>query len=59
MYTHIKKYLNEIIGITLMVAMCLALISGEAAAVSMAKPVADETHVVAIDIEFSFRHQGE
>jgi len=55
----IIQYFNEIIGLTVMMLMGLALVSGEAAAVASQLPVATDVPVAAIEVEFSFRHQGE
>ena len=55
----IIQYFNEIIGLTVMMLMGLALISGEAAAVSSELPAANDAPVAAIEVEFNFRHQGE
>lgn len=55
----IIQYLNEIIGLTVMILMGLALISGEAGAVASELAVTSEASVVATEVEFSFRHQGE
>jgi len=56
---YISQYTNEIIGLTVMLLMCMALISGEAGANASQPPLADDAHIVAIDIEFSIRQKGE
>ena len=62
MRDYMHQYLNEIISLSVLLLMCLALISGEAGA--MASSTADvtepdEAQVLSVNIELSFRHQSE
>jgi len=54
-----SQYLNEIISLTFMLLLGLALVAGQADALMPAEPATAESHVLAIDIDVSFRHKGE
>ena len=55
----IIEYFNEIIGLTVMMLMGLALISGESAAIAAELPAVNDAPVAEIELVVSFRHQGE
>ncbi|MDH3746716.1 MAG: hypothetical protein OER97_00810 [Gammaproteobacteria bacterium] len=54
-----SQYLNEIISLTIMLLLGLALVAGQAEALMPAETAAADSHILAIDIDVSFRHKGE
>jgi len=62
MRARLAPYANDIVSLSILMLMSIALIAGQAGAAQhgAAEPVLDEPeHVVLIDIDISFRHQGE
>ena len=71
MRSRVAQYLNEIVSLTVMALMCLALISAQAGAAhraALAPPVAAEPALIRgavevpalnVEVDFSFRHTGE
>ena len=62
MRARIAQHTNDVISLTILMLMSIALIAGQARAAQhrAAEPVLDEPeHVLVIDIDLSFRQQGE
>ena len=57
MQAKVAQYLNEIVSLSMMIALAAALIAGEASGSTRAES-AEQTTVVA-EIEFGIRQQGE
>ena len=58
MQARVAQYLNEIVSLSMLLALAAALIAGEAGAAADAAAAADQ-HTVVAEIEFSIRHKGE
>lgn len=55
-----SQYLNEIVSLSIMALMIAALVGAQTgAAATRAEPVVADPQVVVIDVDFSFRPQGE
>ena len=53
------EYPKELLSLTVLILLSLALMAGQAQAVGQSAPAAEESHILAIDIDVSFRHKGE
>ncbi len=62
MRARLAQYSNELVSLTIMALMSIALIAGQAGTAQAAadEPTVDVTeHVLVVDIDFRSRHEGE
>ncbi len=62
MRARLAQYSNELVSLTIMALMSIALIAGQAGAAQAAadEPTVEVTeHMLVVDIDFRVRHEGE
>ena len=59
MRAQVAQYLNEIISLSILALMSLALIAGQAGAAPQEGPELTEVPALVIEVDLSIRHKGE